>query len=101
MPLLMSTLREYVVVSFDARGALHRGFKYSAPLYRNFGGVEVRDALTATRLAFVLPRAIRSVSHTVNTINPPTSPLLLADFWPMVLESSNRRGLIGVFAVFQ
>ncbi len=38
-------------------------------------------------------------SLNISTINPPISPLLLADFWSVAHETSNRRGLIGGFAV--
>lgn len=45
----LAVSKRYVVAVADARGCGGRGWKYTAPIYRSFGTVEVDDQLAVAR----------------------------------------------------
>uniref|UniRef100_A0A915KDE9 Peptidase S9 prolyl oligopeptidase catalytic domain-containing protein n=1 Tax=Romanomermis culicivorax TaxID=13658 RepID=A0A915KDE9_ROMCU len=57
--------RNYIVAYIDGRGSGNRGSKYTEPLYRRFGTVEVSDQITAIKMLSNVTNSIRRDSVAV------------------------------------
>lgn len=45
----MASARNFIILYVDARGSSGRGSKYTTPIYRNLGTVEIDDQISVTK----------------------------------------------------